>query len=110
MLALCSNSLLRSLRKVITFVQLAAIPYPATDWSAKQHQLLILEGVSALIDRIADDKACEQCLKRVIDSFASPLVLKFSNLKLIFEKEGRILGKEVPSFLDFIGYQRGSHP
>ncbi|CDW74356.1 arm repeat-containing protein [Stylonychia lemnae] len=65
-----------------------AIPYPAPDWSTKQQYLLIVDGVSALVEEIQDQSICEQCMQKVIQSFAIPLIEKIDNLKQQFKREG----------------------
>eukprot|EP00347_Sterkiella_histriomuscorum_P023855 403333152 len=63
------------------------IPYPANDWSVKQHYLLIVDGIGALVEQIQDNQTSSNCLKRVIESFALPLMQKIQGIQSIFDKE-----------------------
>lgn len=42
------------------------VPNPATNWGVKQHYLLIVDGIGALVERIEDPQICNACMKRVI--------------------------------------------
>jgi hypothetical protein len=56
------------------------IPNPASTWSVKQHYLLIVDGIGALVEKISDNSECNKCMKRVIQAFALPLIQKIEGI------------------------------